>query len=290
MKPPTTTYNFLYRREVAGSAAPRFASRSLMQHQVATICDTGSSGIFNVEFSGNGDLMAATCDDDDILLLDPRTRSGGNAVVGHCKGHTSCVNCARWLDGHTVVTGSDDNTVRIFDTRKMACVKTMFGHTSWVKNVERYREHFILSSAFDGTVRLWDLRCEYPERRRPPSRRRGMATRGAAAAAGAGDVSASQDGGGAAPLCVLEDRRLYRMALSPDASTMVISFTGGLNMIIHDLDIEGACAGGDLGACWAGQLIGEGVNLGGGFGGGAGPSHGDLSSGSSSGGWHSGGL
>jgi WD40 repeat protein len=43
-----------------------------------------------------------------------------------------------FIDERQFLTGSDDNTVRLWDMRKLGAgpAKVFFGHSTWVKNVE----------------------------------------------------------------------------------------------------------------------------------------------------------
>jgi WD40 repeat protein len=60
-------------------------------------------------------------------------------------------------DGTLVISGSDDNTVRIWDTSSGACLKMLKGHSSSVSSVAFSHDGtLVISGSDDNTVRIWD--------------------------------------------------------------------------------------------------------------------------------------
>ena len=50
---------------------------------------------------------------------------------GDLKGHLGCVNAINFnIDGSLIVTGSDDKTVKIWNTADRRCITTLYGHQS----------------------------------------------------------------------------------------------------------------------------------------------------------------
>lgn len=74
------------------------------------------------------------------------------------QGHTFSVNgVAISGDGFTVVSGSGDSTVKVWDARTGACLATLKGHTGKVTSVALSGNGSTVASAsYDQTVKMWD--------------------------------------------------------------------------------------------------------------------------------------
>ncbi|EFH84643.1 protein kinase domain-containing protein [Ktedonobacter racemifer] len=103
----------------------------------------------------------------------PRSRGGWAQLARHCsrvglraswhlrtlEGHrypVRSVSLSR--DGHWLVSGSNDNTVRLWEVNSGRCVHTFKGHTNIVTSVSLSRDgHWLVSGSKDNTVRLWEV-------------------------------------------------------------------------------------------------------------------------------------
>jgi len=74
----------------------------------------------------------------------------------HC---FSCVIHNSHINALLQVSGSYDQTVKVWDMKTGVNTLTLRGHDSWVDAVKVDASHgSVLSASWDGTVKLWDIR------------------------------------------------------------------------------------------------------------------------------------
>jgi len=90
-----------------------------------------------------------------IVILNAIT---GIKVAIH-SGHTSWVRSLVFSpDGTSLVSGSDDNTIKLWDMQTGGVVKTFWGHRGFVVSVSISADcTTIASGSDDQTIRLWDI-------------------------------------------------------------------------------------------------------------------------------------
>ncbi|ETO22735.1 WD-40 repeat-containing protein [Reticulomyxa filosa] len=81
-----------------------------------------------------------------------------NEIKG-LEGHSRWVNDAQFsLDGTMIISSSDDQTIRLWDTKSCAEIQTLEGHTIDVRRAQfSPNGKTIISCSFDQTIRLWDV-------------------------------------------------------------------------------------------------------------------------------------
>ena len=101
------------------------------------------------------DTLAVGSYSGDIIILN--TITGSHMAV--LSGHTDCVESLVFSsDGTSLVSGSDDYTLKLWDVQTGGVVKTFHGHTDKVFSVSISADYTtIVSGSEDKTVCLWDI-------------------------------------------------------------------------------------------------------------------------------------
>ncbi|KAF9172104.1 hypothetical protein BGX20_006334 [Mortierella sp. AD010] len=97
----------------------------------------------------------------DTLLQDFSPFVIPNATKTIMQGHRGNVKCAEFvgIEGLSIVSGSSDNTLRIWDTETGSCLRTLEGHSSRIWDVSSNDSGSNVASASgDSTVKIWDIK------------------------------------------------------------------------------------------------------------------------------------
>ena len=166
----------------------------------------GSEAIYNIEFSKDNKILIAAGAKSELYVFDPLSYQKINSVESK---HTDGVNCLTFLDSRLFTTSSDDQTIAIWDIRKLSSrVSTLTGHTGWVKDVSYMPlSNRLISSGFDDTVRVWNINNFERD----------------------GCVKSEQ---------VLDIKYLTRTKLTHDCSKLIAATTSGHFFVIDNIDLE----------------------------------------------------
>ena len=82
-----------------------------------------------------------------------------SATVRPLAGHEDWIRSVAFSkDGTKILSGSDDNTAKLWDALSGEVLMTFSGHADWVKSVAfSPDENTVLTGSDDGTARLWDI-------------------------------------------------------------------------------------------------------------------------------------
>ena len=102
------------------------------------------------------DTIAVGSDSCDIILFNAITGIHRSVLLGHV-GAVRSLEFS--LDGIFLVSGSNDETVNLWDIQTGCIVKTFHGHTDWVSHVSISPDSAMIASGSEnGIVHLWDIK------------------------------------------------------------------------------------------------------------------------------------
>eukprot|EP00245_Coleochaete_scutata_P007090 TRINITY_DN2212_c0_g2_i3.p1 TRINITY_DN2212_c0_g2~~TRINITY_DN2212_c0_g2_i3.p1 ORF type:complete len:814 (-),score=235.64 TRINITY_DN2212_c0_g2_i3:767-3106(-) len=144
------------RRKSAAGLGTTVSARSIFSGHTATVEDV----CFN---PSSVDELCSVGDDKALLIWDARTSTSA-PVLQMLQAHDDDVHCVDWSarDSNLILTGSADNTVKLFDRRKMdaenGALHIFKQHSGSVLCVQWHPESasIFASSAEDGLVNCWD--------------------------------------------------------------------------------------------------------------------------------------
>ncbi|KAL2161317.1 hypothetical protein VTH06DRAFT_8538 [Thermothelomyces fergusii] len=121
----------------------------------------GGFAIFSVRFSGDGRHIVAGTGNNSIVVYDIERRRSLHHVPGH-QDDVNAVCFADKLSPHILYSGSDDCTIKVWDTRSMGDGReagAFVGHTEGLTYIDSKGDgRYILSNGKDQNMKLWDLR------------------------------------------------------------------------------------------------------------------------------------
>ncbi|XP_039119538.1 WD-40 repeat-containing protein MSI4-like [Dioscorea cayenensis subsp. rotundata] len=142
----------------SSSESPRVGPRGIYQGHTDTVEDVQFCPSSAQEFCSVGD-------DSCLILWD--ARSGTTPAIKVEKAHDADLHCVDWNphDVNLILTGSADNSVRLFDRRRLTSngigspIHKFEGHSAAVLCVQWFPDKASVfgSSAEDGLLNVWDL-------------------------------------------------------------------------------------------------------------------------------------
>jgi WD40 repeat protein/DNA-binding Xre family transcriptional regulator len=129
--------------------------------------DGYSNWVLAIAFSSDGRMLASGSEDQCVRVWDVETGDCLRTLPGHTQLISSVAFAAvdesasaRMEDtGYVMASGSDDQTIRIWNYQNGEHLRTLRGHSSWVQSVSFSGDRaWLASGSRDHTVRVWDWR------------------------------------------------------------------------------------------------------------------------------------
>ena len=109
---------------------------------------------FCCSFSPDGTLLIVGCDKK-LRLHDAHTYKLQHILIGHSQLTRSC---SFHPDGNTIVSGSNDKTMKIWSTATGQCLHTIDGHSRCVRSCSFSPDgNAIYSASHDGRIMMWTV-------------------------------------------------------------------------------------------------------------------------------------
>jgi WD40 repeat protein len=114
-----------------------------------------AQGVFAVDFSPNGQVLASSDIDHTLRLWDTHT----GQVIAAWNGHDAVVwTLAFSPDGQTLASGGEDQIVKLWDVNTQHCRRTLLGHNGQIQSVAYSPDGLtMVSAALNRSIRLWDV-------------------------------------------------------------------------------------------------------------------------------------
>ncbi|HEY9668301.1 MAG TPA: WD40 repeat domain-containing protein, partial [Coleofasciculaceae cyanobacterium] len=129
---------------------------------------TGS--IYTLCLSSNGQILVSGGRDTTLKVwnldavgnynsFSPASRVIGDGLMYTLTGHSESINCvAITPDRRILASGSEDNTIKLWDFYTQECLATLEGHEAGVKSVAISPDgQLLVSGSADNTIKLWQL-------------------------------------------------------------------------------------------------------------------------------------
>lgn len=112
------------------------------------------ANIWSINVSDDERSLFLGCDDNTGRVIDLRTNTRKSVIL---RGHTHKVLCIVPCEDNDVYTGSNDMTIRRWNSSTGECIRTFTGHRGWVCSILCDRNaRRVFSASADATIMVWN--------------------------------------------------------------------------------------------------------------------------------------
>lgn len=138
-------------------------SGARLRQQVAAVASELEAGVLSATSQEESNEPASTQSEAREATAGSRHRGAEDEEVkllSECvqvlRGHSDNVSCVAAAGMERVISGSADNSVKVWDVKSGVCQWTLEGHRDPVTCVTALRPDVLASGSEDGTVKVWD--------------------------------------------------------------------------------------------------------------------------------------
>jgi mitogen-activated protein kinase organizer 1 len=122
-------------------------------------CDNFGSPITSITPTRDGHCLVVSCLDGAIRLMELDSGELLNTYDSHHTAGRYGLQCRVSADDATVVTGSEDGRVTLYDLVRASCVQSLVGHTRPTCAIATHPQkdcgHVVITASYDASVVVW---------------------------------------------------------------------------------------------------------------------------------------
>uniref|UniRef100_A0A0R3SQB5 WD_REPEATS_REGION domain-containing protein n=1 Tax=Hymenolepis diminuta TaxID=6216 RepID=A0A0R3SQB5_HYMDI len=118
---------------------------------------------FDCDFSPSSPNKLLVAKEDGLVHLFDTSQEGPEALLKYYSAHENAIFSVKWVNfGRQFLTGSGDQTIKLFDAEYGSCICVYLGHKMSIRSMAIWplNKNIFASVSRDGSIRIWDLRSQ----------------------------------------------------------------------------------------------------------------------------------
>nr|CDS33759.1 denticleless protein [Hymenolepis microstoma] len=118
---------------------------------------------FDCDFSPSSPNNLLVAKEDGLVHLFDTSKEGPESLLKYYSAHENAIFSVKWVNyGRQFLTGSGDQTIKLFDAECGSCISVYLGHKMSIRSMAIWplNKKIFASVSRDGSIRIWDLRSQ----------------------------------------------------------------------------------------------------------------------------------